>query len=206
VAHRVLRLQPHPPRRLPLLPARELAADTNQTCLEVDLGPGEAEQLRQAHPAVERGREQRPVGGQADGEQPRDLLVGQDAPLGPRPLACQVPERIVGEVAAPQTEREDPPERGRADPSGGSDPWDVGRGRARARAARRQARRGRGRCASSTGGAAYARLRRAVGDRAALAQRPALAYGGSPTAGAPAWSTSAPAFSPQMRDLSNVLV
>jgi hypothetical protein len=45
--------------------SRELGADADEAGFKVNLGPGEDEQLGEAHAGVERGRQQRPVTGEA---------------------------------------------------------------------------------------------------------------------------------------------
>jgi hypothetical protein len=78
---------------------RELGADADEAGLEVDVGRGESEQLGEAHPSVERGRQQRPVAREAGAQGLCDLCLAEDAlraRSGPRPLGLLQPsQRIV---------------------------------------------------------------------------------------------------------------
>ena len=56
---------------------RELGADVDQPATEVDVVPHKPQQLGQAHPGVQRRRDERAVRRQATVQQPRDLLASQ---------------------------------------------------------------------------------------------------------------------------------
>ncbi len=66
-------------RRRAATSARELRADMDQAPADVDVVPGQAQQLRLAHAGVKRRRDQCPVGRQASIEQPLELLAAEDA-------------------------------------------------------------------------------------------------------------------------------
>jgi hypothetical protein len=87
---------------------RELRAHVDHAGREVDVLPDQAEQLRDAHPAVDGGGEQRPVARQARGQQPPDLVPAQH-PLAPadgvRPLAgLELAHSIVDRPAVAERE------------------------------------------------------------------------------------------------------
>jgi hypothetical protein len=90
---------------------REVGADADEAGLGVNVGPGEGEQLGEAHAGVERGRQQRPVAGEAGAQELCDLCLAEDAlgaGSGPRPLGLLQPSQgVVEDLSAPAGEAED---------------------------------------------------------------------------------------------------
>src|SRR5438093_4680954 len=86
-------------------------ANVDQAGLEVDLGPGQSEQFREAHTGVGGGCEQGPVGGQAGVEEFCDLLMGEHALVAAArawPFACiESCQGVVVDDAPSERERED---------------------------------------------------------------------------------------------------
>jgi len=94
---------------------RELRAHVDEAGREVDVLPEEAEQLRDAHAAVDGGREQRPVAGQAGGQQPLDVVPAEHplaAADGMRPLTgLELAHRIVDRPTVAEGEAQDAVQR-----------------------------------------------------------------------------------------------
>jgi hypothetical protein len=95
--------------------ARELVADVDDAGGEVDVVPGEAEHLGQAHTRIRPGEEQRSVAGRAGGEETSELVLGEDALIGAQRMRPLVPlkpmERMRRDIASAEREGQDTAER-----------------------------------------------------------------------------------------------
>jgi hypothetical protein len=110
LSNRRARLRRDPVRRHPSAAARELVAHVNHAGGEVDVAPAQREHLREAHPGVCAGREQRPIPLRTCCEESSELCAGEDALVGAqrmRPFVALEPvERMRGDIAAAKRERE----------------------------------------------------------------------------------------------------
>jgi hypothetical protein len=64
--------------------ARELRTDMEHAAVKVDVVPGQAEQLGDPQPGVERGRDHQPVARRARPKEPFDLVAAEDSLAPPR--------------------------------------------------------------------------------------------------------------------------